>query len=310
MNVKNLSKEMSQRYIKDIDSSAGVINDYFFTVSPSNLISLVRVDLSVILDVETLVELQEIMAYHRAVGREGIRYANPNLILEIKLNGLDDGADFTQIMSDLTAHLKKKNVLQVDRSGQTHERMGVYRVGTKLEVHSDDTVGAETQYAKERYSKSNQSRFKAYLGFLLIFAASLPLYFFALKYEPPIFGFVFISFAIILASFRYSFKQFQSHWQANTTDLILIFSIYIIGIHVTRVFHAADAMASATSGLFTYSSMLFLVFKEAVFSWGMIESTLMSLVFIIIFNYHVIRALFDNAKGTSKPVKRSVKKII
>lgn len=303
MNIQSLSKDLGQKYIKDIESSVGKVGPYYFIVEPVNQVALFRVRFSVSGAESVIDELKELMSHHRAIGRDGIRTANNNLLLECKINGLENAEEFAKILEEIATVLNTHKVIQVDEDGRLADNLGIFRIGTKLEIRNDVSVEEISETVGKRFKDNNQSRLRGF-GFAMgWFLLLIPVYIIVRIFEPSILGFAFFSFAVLLAIFRKSLKEFYNKWTPTKSDLIILLLAYLLGLV------ASDFFAYYFSQFGFIISPLMFKFLSVLWS-ELLKSNLITLAFVLAFNYHVVRSLWDGATGGAKPVKRSIHRVL
>lgn len=310
MNIKTLAKELNQKYIRDIDSAAGKVGPYYFIVEPASLVGLIRVTFSVKSAEAYLQEFQETMAHFRAIGRDGVRITNHQLILECKVNGLEHSEDFARILESIGNTLHDHNIPQVDFQGKESDNLGVFRVGTKLEVQTDDTIQEVSSTIKKQYNRTNQSRSK---GFILGFGWFLllsPLYIIVKAFEPSIFGFVIFSFMVLIAILKKSLSMVYRYWSPSKTDLLFLLAGYIgLMFVITFASILGDTLFRAiVTGEYLWLKLTFQLAKSN--AGDIFYSSVKTLAFAIAFNYHIVRSLIDGASSGPKPVKRTINRVL
>lgn len=314
MNIQSLSRKLNQKYQKDIDTSAGKVGPYYFVMEPTNQANLIRISFNVLNEQEVLSELQEKMSIHRSIGRDGIRFNGFQLIIECKVGGLDDEEELATILESVGNVLYHHEIQQVDANGVVSDNLGVFRIGTKLEIQSDTDVDDITIHSKERFKNSNQSRLMAYLKAFGIFIAMSPLYILVLNYEPSVMGFVFFSYAVLIGMFKKSLQVFLVNWTPNKTDLIILLVMFLLSLYMIRLTSVIITMISVfrqTGMSVGYFEAYFILF-QALFpeSAPIMLNSAISLAFAMAFNYHIVRSLLDVSSTHAKPVKRSIHRVL
>lgn len=310
MNIQALAKQLDQKYIKDIDSAAGKVGPYYFIVESTNQNNLIRVTFNVLDSNQVLSEMAEAMSVHRAIGRDGVRASGIQLFLECKMGGFDDAEEFAIIIEKIGTILHNHDIKQVNSKGEISESLGVFRVGTKLEIQTAEDVDEISQNAKERYKHTNQSRGAAFLhafGWFIIFC---PVYYLVRLYEPSFLGFVIFSFMLLIWMLKKSLQVFLSKWSPTKLDLLGLFLMYVLSIYIVDV-------------LFLYSPLIFAVIKsgqgDKVLSilvpllsttGPLLRSAIITLAFASAFNYHIVSSLLDISNNRQTPVKRSIQRIL
>lgn len=309
MNIQTLSKQLHQKYIKDIDSSAGKVGPYYFTVEPSNQIALIRVTFYVEDANRILDELKEEMANHRAIGRDGVHVSGHELIIQCKINGLDHYEEFATILETVGNLMYKNDIKQVDSSGNVGDNLGVFRVGTKLEVHNDESINDISETVGKRYKNSNQSRFKAFLNGFGWFLLLMPAYVLVRAFEPSFFGFAIFSYPVLVMILRKSLNGFYKKLSPTKLDLAGLFVGYVILMHLAYIFTATVNIIYAMP-LFGIGSFFFISTNLLLSGGQSILDSLITLAFAMAFNYHIVRSMIDGASNQKKPIKRSIHRVI
>lgn len=317
MNVKSLSKALNQKYIKDIDSSAGKVGPYYFIVEPSNLVSLIRISFY-IKDAESIVEpLKEKMAFYRSIGRDGVRSSGTQLILECKVNGLDDAEEFAKILEEVGNTLYASNIIQVDSDGNEGTDLGVFRVGTKLVVSNDDAISSLNKTVGARYRKSNQSTPMAFVMGLGSFLLLIPIFIIVRMFEPSFFGLAIFSYPVLVWILRKSLKLFQEKTSPSKMQVFLLLLGYSFIMYVayclTMAINISTAIPFFEFSLFSASSwgFFFKLFNSIFLSGGrIILDSQITLVFALAFNYYIVRSLYEGSSAGTKQVKRSIHRVL
>lgn len=314
MNIESISKALNQKYIKDIDNSAGRVGPYYFIIEPTNQRNLIRISFNIKESNLVLNELEEAMSVHRAVGRDGVRSSGIQLFIECKLSGLEDEEELATILEKVANILHDAELKQVDGLGKEGSNLGVFRVGTKLEIQTDDAIEDITDAVGARFDSSNQSRVKAYLSAIGIFFLISPLYMIVRMFEPSIMGFVIFSFMVLIGMFNRSINAFLKHWTPSKLDLVFLLLFYVFGIYTINMVEALLPIIievfKSGQGDRIFILLRYLIPSVVSMSGGLFFNSMFTLAFAIAFNYHIVRQLLDISDSRVKPVKRSIHRVL
>lgn len=314
MNIYSLSKKLNQKYEKDIDTSAGKVGPYYFIIEPTNQQNLIRISFNVLGVDNVLDTLKSQMSHHRSIGRDGIRVDGLQLIIECKVGGLDDAEELATILETVGNTLYNADLKQVDASGSESSNMGVYRIGTKLQIQSGSDVDEISVHAKERFQKSNQSRALAYLQSFGWFMFLSPIYILVSIYEPSVMGFTVFSFAVMIWMFNKSIQSFLKNWSPSKTDLFILLGMYILSLYLINF---AQVVVQVTFALFKsglggsiFQALGAVIIRTIPISGSILSNSVITLAFAIAFNYHIVRSLIDISSRRDSPVKRSIRRVL
>lgn len=310
MNIQTLSKNLDQKYIKDINSSAGKVGPYFFIMEPTNQTNLARISFSVLGAQEILSQLQETVSVYRAVGRDGIRASHTQVIIECKLGGLEHPEELATILESVATTLHQNNIVQVDSEGNASDHLGVYRIGTKLEVQTDTSVQEISETVGERYKSNNESRLKAYLHGFGLFLLLGPVYILISMYEPSIFGFTIFSFIALIWMFKKSLSEFLKYLSPTKIDLIVILLFYIFALYSFNLIEALIPLSMSLIKMGHMGLIFELVGVTIPMSGGLLINSLITLAFAVAYNYHIVASLVSMSKSGNKQIKRSIHRVL
>ena len=303
-NTKELAKDNNFKYIPDIKTFYGQINSFYFVGEETNLVGLIRIFFSVNIEGAIIDKLREITKNHRSIGRDGVKMEQGLLVIDLKSNGLDSPNELSEILEKLTRILLEEGAMQSSQRNSDKHDVGIYRIGTKLLILSNDEFAQEVEVVGQQFKRNNGSKLKAY-GMT------------ALKMMPGVFvyatglGIGWFSFIGVYMMLNMGISTFQSHSNMSKKDAYLVLGMVVLGMTLGYTFYTAYGVYKALStmgmGGFTPYFLASLLQFE-VFSQFLLHA-LSHLLFIGLISFGRIKDMFSGVTET-KTVKRKTQRLL
>lgn len=278
-------------YIKDIKSFYGKMNGFLFYSEETTQVGLIRVYFR-IKDTE---ENREVAKSHfdsfRAIGPYAYRFEREFLLIELKINGLDDEKELTELFYSFTASLDQK---------ENNDSLGIYRLGTKLSFETNETFQEQAKDMSKVYRKQNDNPMLAYIMAIFGLLPGIIIY--------VILSRTFFSFIGAYVMFQMSIKMFKKYSSISKNDSYVLLAMTFFGIFISQYLYMVSGSFGIISGIFNIGAifklmastpMLFNILKNSVWHFGI----------ILIMSFNQIKGMMDVREGP-KMTKRKTQRLL
>ncbi len=159
--IKELRSTYS--YMNDIETLYGKENEIFFTVAPLERKNMICISLSVSDAKDHIDEIQALRTTYDVIPMGGVYMEGLVLNVELNLINLDTKEQFKEIVDAVTLQLAAGNVHNISSIDGTSEDVGIFRVGTKVQI-LDGATFEDQKEAQSGYKKRKDNLTVAWLA--------------------------------------------------------------------------------------------------------------------------------------------------
>lgn len=293
-------------YVKDIDAIYGNSDGYYYSVQTLERKNMICIVFSVNPNEKVLKSIESLRVQHPAIPLGGVYKEGYELNVELNLINIDSKASYENLFHQIIEMLKQHGLENVCSQTGSNLHVGLYRLGTKLKILSDEV------FNDQKASGSNANSMRGIKSPILgYFVASI--IFIGIIIVKNIIGSVFflIPLAITAGGFRLAIEAFERvggmMTRRHARNLIILFVLSMILTPIATLFFqmVVFGIPVLQSAIFAFKMpfVSLLAFAE------MYKMVPINLAISLYATWHHIQSILNNSYN-GKIVKRKNTKLL